>query len=195
MSDHEVQVLAGDPARVATVLPGSGYTAAAPLLAYPSTALHDAGWTVRQVHWALAPSGDAGWARAREVYAATLRDAVRAAPGAAHVVVAKSLGTLAMPAALELGMVGAWLTPVLDGSLASEVRAATAGLAAQHLLAGGTADAMWDGALARASRAKVLEVDGADHALEVPGAWRRSLDALAEITAAVELLAASVAAS
>ncbi len=54
---------------------------------------------------------------------------------------------------------------------------------------GGTADPLWDGAVAAASGAQVLEVEGADHSLEVHD-WRRSHEILARVAAAVEEFAA-----
>ncbi|AEG43105.1 hypothetical protein L600_000100000360 [Isoptericola variabilis J7] len=126
-------VAAGAEDRVATVLPGSGYTAQGPLLAYPAAVLRDAGWTLRTVVW----------------------DGV-----------------------------------CRDFDVRDAAERISAGLPA--VLAGGTADRLWDPAVAARSGARVVEVPGADHSLEVPGDWRRSLGALAEVTAAVEDLARSV---
>lgn len=190
MTSYRVELSAGDPARVVTVLPGVGYTAEGPVLARPAAALRDAGWTVRTVVW----DGECrDFDEARAVYGAVLRDGVVAAPGSAHLVLAKSLGTLALPVAVELGLPGAWLTPLLASDRAPEVRVAVADLGASGapaLLAGGTADGLWDGALAAASGARVLEVDGADHSLEVDGEPDRTARVLDDVTAAVVDLAA-----
>lgn len=191
----DFRVLADDAGAglVLTVLPGAGYTAEGPVLAGPAAALRAAGWTLRTVVW----DGKPGFDDARRVYADVVREGVAAAPDAAHLVLAKSLGTLALPVAVELGLPGAWLTPLLSTDRAPEVRAAAAGLGASGvpaLLAGGTADGLWDGTLAAASGARVLEVDGGDHSLEVDGDPGRTARALAAVTAAVVDLAGAVAA-
>ena len=76
------------------------------------------------------------------------------------------------------------------------MRAAAARLADDDappaLLVGGTGDDLWDGAVAAASGADVLEVPGANHAMEVAGDWRRSLEILGEVTSAIERLARSL---
>lgn len=185
MTAHRIRTHDGDPARVATVLPGQGYTAQGPLLWYASAVLRDAGWTVRTVVWDGEPDGRD---EAREVYARIVRDGVDAAPDARHLVVGKSLGTLAMPAAVELRLPGVWLTPLISASGTDDVRAAARALGAggaPALLVGGTADELWDSDAAAASGAWVLEVPGADHSMEVPGDLRRSLEILGEVTAAV----------
>jgi len=194
LTSHRLDVLDGDPALVVTVLPGVGYTAQGPVLARPAAALRDAGWSVRTVVW----DGECrDFDEARAVYAGVLRDGVASAPGAVHLVLAKSLGTLALPVAVELGLPGAWLTPLLASGRALEVRAAAAGLGESGmpaLLAGGTADRLWDPALAASSGVCVVEADGADHALEVPGDDVRTHAILDELTAAVVELAGFLAA-
>jgi hypothetical protein len=191
---HRVVVDGGEPGLVLTVLPGLGYTAQGPVLARPAAALRELRWTVRTVAW---DDGRPDFELARDVYAAVLRDGVDAAPEAAHLVLAKSLGTLALPVGIDLGLPGAWLTPLLTTDRAPDVRAAAAGLGATGvpaLLAGGTADGLWDPALAAASGARVLEVAGADHSLEVEGDPERTRRALDDVTAAVVELAGTVVA-
>lgn len=181
----------GDARLVLTVLPGVGYTAQGPVLARPAAALRAAGWTVRTVVW----DGKPGFDDARRAYADVVRDGVAAAPDAVHLVLAKSLGTLALPVAVELGLPGAWLTPLLTTDRAPEVRAVAAGLGASGvpaLLVGGTADGLWDPALAAASGARVLEVDDGDHSLEVGGDPGRTAATLDAVTAAVVDLAGAV---
>ncbi|MEN5075822.1 hypothetical protein [Isoptericola cucumis] len=179
----------GEPGLVVTVLPGAGYTAEGPLLARPAVALRGAGWTVRTVVWdGVCREPDV----ARSVYDGVVRAGVDAAPGAVHLVLAKSLGTLALPVALELGLAGAWLTPLLTAGQAPEVRVAAAGLGESGvpaLLVGGTGDGLWDSALAASSGARVVEAAGADHAMEVPGDPGRTGEILADVTAAVVDLA------
>ncbi|MEL7976702.1 hypothetical protein AAG589_12640 [Isoptericola sp. F-RaC21] len=188
MAEHRVVVDDGEAERVLTVLPGVGYTAEGPVLARPAAALRAAGWSTRTVVWDGRPDFDV----ARRVYADVLRDGVAVAADAVHLVLAKSLGTLALPVAVELGLAGAWLTPLLATDRAPEVRAAAARLGAAGtpaLLAGGTADPLWDSELAASSGVRVLEVDGGDHSLEVDDDPARTARALDDVTAAVVDLA------
>ncbi|WP_125777135.1 alpha/beta hydrolase [Antribacter gilvus] len=183
MSSWQWHTTEGDPARVATLLPGSGYTTAGPLLHYARVALSQQGWTVRALDWLERPDT----ATARSVYNIAVSDGGGSAlPGARHLVVAKSLGTLALPAAARLGVPGVWLTPVLTGASAAEVRTAVIELGPDHLLVGGTADPLWDGAVASTSAAQALEIQGADHSLEIEGGWQESLAVLERVTAAIE---------
>jgi hypothetical protein len=175
-----------DPLRVALLLPGRGYTVQGPLLRFAAHVLNDVGWTTRALVWDSEPTD------AREVYAEVLRRAVADEPQVQHVVVGKSLGTLALPAAAALNLPGAWLTPILDEECAAELLGAVEAFVAADtpvLLAGGTADPLWDSARARASGATVVEIPDANHSLEVPGDWRRSVDALTQVTDAVARLA------
>ncbi len=57
---------------------------------------------------------------------------------------------------------------------------------APFLLVGGTADALWDSALARELTPYVLEVEGADHGMYVPGRLAASTAVLGEVATAVE---------
>ncbi|MFD2025182.1 hypothetical protein [Promicromonospora aerolata] len=186
MATYDLHVTAADPARVATVLPGSGYTAMAPLLWYARGALHDLGWTIRTLEWTTAPSFDS----ARTAYAEVLGED---APGddTLHLVVAKSLGTLAMPLAVRLGLPGVWLTPLLTSEQAPDVQETAAELDENHLLIGGTADPLWDGELADGSDADVVEVDNADHSLEVPNDRAENLAIVEEVVSAIEEFALS----
>lgn len=191
MTGHRVEALDGDPGRTAIVLPGSGYTAQQPVLEYPSHALEGAGWSLRTVVWDGRPTSRAeGFA----VYEHVVRDVVAGAGGARCLVLGKSLGTLVLPLCVELGVPGAWVTPLIaEMAEAPAVRAAALALAASGLpalLAGSPADPSWDADVAARSGARVVEVAGADHGLIVPGDWRASLAGLGEVTAAVEELAA-----
>jgi hypothetical protein len=64
--------------------------------------------------------------------------------------------------------------------------AALARAAAPCLLIGGTADKVWDGRLARSLTPHVLEIDGADHGMFVPGRLSASAAVLGQVTTAVE---------
>ncbi|GHH75032.1 hypothetical protein [Promicromonospora soli] len=187
MSAYTLHLTDGDPARVVTILPGSGYTAMAPLLWYTRAALSDLGWSVRALEWTDKPTFDS----ARAAFAQVLEGADAPDEDALHIVVAKSLGTLALPLAVRLGLPGVWLTPVLTNEGALDVREAAADLSEDHLLVGGTADPLWDGDLVDGSDADVVEVENADHCLEVPNDRAENLAILDEVVAAIEEFAGS----
>jgi hypothetical protein len=97
--------------------------------------------------------------------------------------IGKSLGTMAASLAADRSLPAVWLTPVLT------VPWVIAGLeraTAPCLLVGGTADKLWDGALARRLTPHVFEVDGADHGMYVPGPLTDSIAVLARVVTAVE---------
>jgi hypothetical protein len=97
--------------------------------------------------------------------------------------IGKSLGTHGAAVAAERGLPAVWLTPLLTiSSVVAALRAATA----PALLVGGTADSLWDGELARELSPHVLEVDGADHGMYVPGPLARSAAVLGQVATAVE---------
>ena len=99
-----------------------------------------------------------------------------------HLVVAKSLGTFALPLAVERTLPGVWLTPILtEASIATAVR----NLSAPSLLVGGTEDRLWDAEFARQSAAEVLELEGANHSLEFGESVEPSLAALQQVVARV----------
>ena len=109
-------------------------------------------------------------------------DAMAAATGVATpVVIGKSLGTLAAPVTPAGGLPAVWLTPMLTDE-PTLPRQATA----PCLLISGTADQVWDGELARLVTPHVLEIDGADHGMFVPGRLARSAGVLGQVVTAVE---------
>ncbi|MEZ7125235.1 hypothetical protein ACBR40_07850 [Nonomuraea sp. AD125B] len=102
---------------------------------------------------------------------------------AAPLLIGKSLGSYAAAVAADRGLPGVWLTPLLTmPACVGPLRRA----AQPFLLVGGTADEFWDGGLARELTPHVLEVDGADHGMKVPGPLRRSAEVLGLVTTAVE---------
>jgi pimeloyl-ACP methyl ester carboxylesterase len=106
-----------------------------------------------------------------------------AAVGAAPVVIGKSLGSLAAPVAADRGLAAVWFTPLLtDEPTVAALRRATG----PCLLVGGTADRFWDGQAARSLPAEVVEVDGADHGMFVPGGLAASAAVLGQVITAVE---------
>jgi pimeloyl-ACP methyl ester carboxylesterase len=145
---------------------------------------------VRQVEWDIAPETTPEQAqRAVRLLKQAPLEGVRAR---IHLVVAKSLGTLLLPAAVRLELPGVWLTPLLtDPQVAEAARTAQV----PCLLIGGTADPCWRGDVARGGDAEVLELDGAGHLLETGGDTDVSPGALRQVTAAVLAFADRVAAA
>jgi hypothetical protein len=171
-----MRMFEGGPSRVASVFPGRGYTPDRSLLYYCRMLLLDRGWTVREVWWV---DGDETDPEAVLVQATRELDEVSAG---LHLVVAKSLGTFALPLAVERGLPGVWLTPILtEASIATAVRH----LSAPSLLVGGSKDRLWDGRVARQSAADVLELDGANHSLEFGESVEPSLAALQQVVSRV----------
>ncbi|MGI8523634.1 MAG: alpha/beta hydrolase [Nocardioides sp.] len=171
----------GEPVGLALVLPGRAYSPAAPLLEFARQALLAAGWTVQQLWWDL-PAGGAdhgAWVRGQAGAALAEESAGRL------LICGKSLGTLAASYAAELGCEAIWLTPLLTDP------AVVAGLhanPARQLLVGGTADPLWDADVAADLAGRgcdVLQVDGADHGMEVPAGPVGSAEVLVEVTRAV----------
>jgi hypothetical protein len=163
--------------RPALLLPGRGYGPQLPLLYFARRCLTDIGRQVRALEW---PEGELG----PDCVVRVLREAVDEMPGDLSdlVLLAKSLGTHAIPWAAEHGVPGIWLTPMLQ---VPAVRAALPALPPGSLLVGGTADPSWDGEIAAASGLPVLQLEGADHCLEIPGDVHRSVATLARVVAAV----------
>jgi hypothetical protein len=155
--------MTASPAGTATVLPGARYGHELPLLLFAGRLLEERGLQVNRVTWSEPGGG-------RE----TALDDAAAAFGmvpstATHIVVAKSLGTLALPLAVRADLPGIWLTPLRqEPQVAAAIRAASA----PTLLVGGTGDRSWDGAIARSGSAEVVELEGADHAMGVPDVVR-----------------------
>ncbi|HYA52461.1 MAG TPA: hypothetical protein VEG33_14975 [Streptosporangiaceae bacterium] len=170
--------------RAAVVVPGLFYSADGPLLMYAAVAAERCGGSVRRISWTVPRFGgddERAWVAARVSEAV---DAVAAATGvAAPVVIGKSLGSLAAPVAADRGLPAVWLTPILtDEPTVAALRRA----AAPYLLIGGTTDKVWDGRLARSLTPHVLEVDGADHGMFVPGPLSQSAAVLGQVATAVE---------
>ncbi|WP_432541355.1 alpha/beta hydrolase [Kineococcus sp. SYSU DK002] len=157
----------------ALVLPGRGYDVDQPVLRAVRDELVVAGRRVLALSWAQGPP------RPQDVPALVrfLLDDLRPC-----LVVAKSLTTLGLPVAADRGLPGIWLTPLLDRP---DVGLAAARSHPRTLLVGGTADPLWDRVLAHESDREVLELDGADHALEHPGDPVRTAEDLARVRTAV----------
>jgi hypothetical protein len=151
---------------------------------YAKLAAERRGGHVRPIAWELPGDLDFGQLRLRvasRVESAV--DEVTAATGAAPVVIGKSLGSLAAPVAADRGLAAVWFTPLLtDKPTVAALRRATG----PCLLVGGTADQLWDGQAARSLPADVVEVDGADHGMFMPGRLAASAAVLGQVITAVE---------
>jgi pimeloyl-ACP methyl ester carboxylesterase len=165
----------------AVVVPGAMFGPAGGMLMYAGDVAEQRGATVHRHSWSQDPPrppglGSQDWVRAE---VSPLLDAVGGRP----LLIAKSLGTNAATLAAERSLPAVWLTPLL---IAPWVAAALARAAAPFLLIGGTADPVWDGALARRLTPHVLEVPGADHGLRVPGPVAESIAVLRRMVVAEE---------
>jgi len=181
----------GEADALALLFPGFGYRATMPLLHYTERSLLWRGLDVLRLDLAYdtdpafeaaAPSARRAWLR---------RDAERAARAAIsqrayrrHVLVGKSLGTLALADLVEETFVDdpptcIWLTPLLGNE---GLRRAVLQRRPPSLFAIGTADALYDEAvlqeLTSATDGRAVVLEGADHSLEIAGDVRASLDAL-----------------
>lgn len=167
---------AGDPNKVAVLLPGAFYVPAAPLLWFARETLQAEGWSVLDVwdEWDRSVDGHQ-WVAER--FQAAFEH-VGSPP--IRLVVAKSLTTLALPTAIDQGLPGVWLTPLLDEE---DLRYALTSSKPPTLLVGGTADPTWDSEFVRSvPDVEFLEVDGANHTLQEQGNPKRSLEALQEVS-------------
>ena len=165
----------GDPDRCAVLLPGVRYFSQAPLLWFARTAAQAQGWSVLEVSERAPGDEDPfRWIRSRA------ERALDAAPGTRLAVIGKSLGSAAAPLAAKRGLPGVWLTPLL---VRPEIARALQDATAPRLLVGSTADDTWanDG-LPGGDAVEVLEFEGLDHSLEVPGDPIASLKALRRVT-------------
>jgi hypothetical protein len=162
---------AGDAQRTAIVLPGA-MLAGMPVNAFAIEAVLSRGWRavlVWDVFLDRTPD-PAAWVRER------LDAAIAYAQAEELLVIGKSLSTHAAGPAAELALPAVWLTPLLnDPEIVELIRGRTA----PALLVGGTADPMWDGAVARELSPDVLELEGADHGLAKIEHLQQIVDAIA----------------
>ncbi len=173
-----------NPARAALLIPG-GLPIHQATLAFADMALDRRDCYVHQMRWSppsrvvtdLVP-----WVRS-QVEAALATLAVDRPQARTSLLVGKSLGTLAAPVAAELGLPAIWFTPLFhEPELAAGYQSPTA----PCLFVGGTADVAWDGEAARKLSPHVLEIDGADHGMYVPGPLAASGAVFGQIGTAVE---------
>ena len=170
--------------RSAILAPGANYSADGPLLMYAGLAVRRRGGRAHPVVWDLPRTSDVSQLRSRVVsQVESAIDETIAATGTAPVVIGKSLGSLAAPLIADRGLAAVWFTPLLtDEPTVTALRRATG----PCLLVGGTGDQLWDGQIARSVTPDVVEIDGADHRMFVPGPLAASAAALGQIITAVE---------
>jgi hypothetical protein len=175
------QTRAGRPAILA---PGGGYGPDGPLLMYARLAVERRGGRTRPIVWELSQAP--GVSQQRERVAAQVESVVEemtAATGTTPLVIGKSLGSLAAPVVADRALAAVWFTPLLtDGPTVAALRRATG----PCLLVGGTADQWWDGQTARSITPDIVEIDGADHGMFVPGGLAASATVLGQVITAVE---------
>lgn len=169
--------------REAIILPGGQFGPFAPLLMFSADAAERRGAKLTPVWWdepdrplAISPEERGPFVLGQ------VERAVPVVPDGA-LLIGKSLGTYGSPVAADHGLPAVWLTPVLiDSWVVEALRRATA----PFLLVGGTADPLWDSAVARELTQYVLEVEGADHGMYVPGPLAASTAVLGQVATAVE---------
>lgn len=168
------------------MLPGRAYSCDMPLLAWTTRALQASGWTVFQAEWQR--STVPGEPREFIEGAARQLDDARGRSGPV-LVVAKSLGTLAAHWSAERGYPAVWLTPVFQPAGLYPLPGHSEALAERireyptdNLVVGGTADSLWQPGFC--GTGKVLEIEGADHGLEVAD-WRTSIRQHERVASAV----------
>jgi pimeloyl-ACP methyl ester carboxylesterase len=167
---------AGAADRVVVVLPGALYLPFAPLLWFAREVALARGWSVLEVWDEYRDRSEDPWRWVFERAEAALRHARTA-------LVTKSITSRAVTIAVEQGLPGIWLTPLLRND---DIAVGFEQLSAPALVVGGTADESWDGELARRAGHEVLELEGANHALQIEGDPLASVDALRVVTARID---------
>jgi hypothetical protein len=171
--------------RQAVIVPGGEYGPQAPLLMYAADAAEHRGATIHPVHW---KDREAATTLTEEQLSAWVIGQVSPSipagvAGSGLLFIGKSLGTHAAALAAERDHPAVWLTPLLHYA---QVVEALERSRAPFLLVGGTADPLWDGDVARRLTPHVLEVEGADHGMYVPGRLAASAAVLGEVATSVE---------
>lgn len=181
--------VAGDPGRVAFLVPGFGYSTERPLLHFARAVFVRHGWTTRGVWWPEPPPPRAGqdlrswFGQLRSFVLEHLSPAVGAESAPRIALVGKSMGAFAAALAADRGLPGIWLTPVLrDSPVPDDLRRSTV----PFLLVGGTADPAWDAEVARSLGRPCYEAEGADHGMERDDDPIASVEILRRTTAAMD---------
>jgi pimeloyl-ACP methyl ester carboxylesterase len=170
--------------RSAVLAPGGGYGPDRPLLMYARLAVEHRGGTTQPIAWEF--SAGSSFSQHRDQVASQVESAIdarTATSGSAPLVIGKSLGSLSAPVVADRGLAAVWFTPLLtDEPTVAALRRATA----PCLLIGGTADKFWDAQLARSISPHIVEIEGADHGMLVPGRLAASAAVLGQVITAVE---------
>lgn len=174
------------------LMPGTGYNCDRPLLYWSAQALVEAGWRIDRMNVRNASDDLStvipvlnqaidGWvAAARESGAGKAGDSGDGV--AADDIVAESEA----PSVAEA-------RAIIRAEQAGQSHAASSRYSGPApLICAGTADPFYDQARANALTPHVHEYPDANHSIEVPGHWRRSLDYLKEVTASVAQYAATL---
>jgi hypothetical protein len=172
-------MIEGTSNRNAVVIPGGMYGPQAGLLAYVSETAARRNATLELISWT--PPRD----RLLEQGPSWVYEQVSAVVEGltTPLLIGKSLGSFAATVAADRGLAGIWLTPLLTiPACVDALRRATE----PFLLVGGTADGFWDGTLARELTPHVIEINGADHGMKLPGPLHKSAEVLGQVTTAVE---------
>ncbi len=170
---------AGDPARVVVVLPGARYLPFAPLLWFAREVALARGWSVLEVWDEYVDRSLDPWQ-----WVDGRAEAALARAGEAEILlVTKSISSRAATIAAERKLTGVWLTPLLHEP---EIAQGFERLSAPALLIGGTADESWDGELARRAGHEVLELEGANHVLQIACDPLASVDALRRVVERID---------
>lgn len=202
-SRRKNRVPAGSEHGRVLVMPGTGYNCDRPLLYWAAQALAESGWRVDRMNVrnasddlsVVTPVIDGaidGWV-----------ERVRKEDKSGRLMlIGKSLTTLTYPhvaRAHQLPFV--LLTPVINPAdfdptdqiiPVQDESGEVAYPGPAPLVCAGTADPFYDRAKAYKLTSHVHEYPDANHSIEVPGHWRRSLDYLKEVTASVEQYAATL---
>ena len=209
------RIEAGGAGKRVLLMPGTGYNCDRPLLYSSAMALIDDGWYVDRLDvnadLSKTPSSRiiAMLGQAVDEWLAMVKDDAKTAGRTpTTLLIAKSLSTFVYPHAFERGVPIALLTPVLapadfdpthavipvpgDADYPTTDDDPAAQPAPEPLVCAGTADPFYDQARANALTPHVHEYPDANHSIEVPGHWRRSLDYLKEVTASVAQYAATL---
>jgi hypothetical protein len=175
-------------ARIAVVVPGRMFGPHTPLLMFAAQAAERRGARVHALHWPEAELTVASesntklsaWVSGYVTRALDDLDVADAKP----LLIGKSLATYAARVAAQRALPAVWLTPLLaDAQVVDALR----GCSEPFLLIGGTADTgAWDSNVAHALSRHVLEVDGADHGMFVPGSLAASAAVLGSVVSAIE---------
>ena len=165
--------------RVAVLAPGGNSNTNIPVLTSAGHAARQRGASLRRIQWGYSvgdlrrefspvppghvPAQVAETVRGRVAAALT---ELAAADMGSPVIFGKSLGSVAASVAADRGVAAVWFTPLLtDPATVAAMRRADA----PCLLIGGTADHWWNGDVARSVTPYIVEVQGADHRMLLPG--------------------------